>query len=75
MNQENPMCSFSGHDGATVSIRFFRGSRDGIIKAEEMEAEARSASLQHKMGKAIRSKTAPVSGNNVVDVQELISTL
>lgn len=75
MSEANVICPFSGHDGATVNIRFFRGSRDGIITVEEMEAEARSAALQHKTGKATISKSAPISRNKVVNVQEIVSTL
>ena len=75
MIKENLMCPFSGHDGTTVSIRFFRGSRVSIITADEIEAEARSAALQHKMGTAIVSSEAPKSANRTVDVRELVTSL
>jgi hypothetical protein len=75
MSNNPAMCPFSGHDGTTVSIRFFRGSRDGIITADEIEAQARSAALQHKMGTALVSSEAPKSANRVVDIRELVATL
>jgi hypothetical protein len=68
-------CPFSGHDGTTINLRFFRGSRDGIITAEEIEAESRSAALQHKMGAAHVSAEAPRSANHVVDITQLVSAL
>lgn len=75
MNTNPAICPFSGHDGATVSVRFFRGSREDIITPEEIESQARSAALQHKMGTALVSKDAPKSANTVVDVRELIGSL
>lgn len=75
MNDNRAMCPFSGLDGATINLRFFRGSRDGVITAEEIEAESRSAALQHKMGTGVVSREAPRSANRVVNVRELIGTL
>lgn len=75
MNDEQTVCSFSGHDGKTVSLRFFRGSREGIISPEEIEEQSRSASLQHRLGKATVSKIAPRSGNRVIDVNEIVGAL
>jgi hypothetical protein len=75
MTQEINTCPFSGHDGTTINLRFFRGSRDGIITAEEIEAESRSAALQHKMGAAHVSREAPRSVNRVVDITQLVGAL
>ncbi len=72
MSDEHTVCPFSGHDGKTASLRFFRGSREGIISPEEIEEQSRSASLQHRLEKAIVSKKAPTSGNRVIDVNEIV---
>ncbi len=75
MNNEQSVCAFSGHAGKTVSLRFFRGSRDGVITPDEIEAESRSAALQQRLGKAVVSSEAPKSTNLVVDVNEIVGSL
>lgn len=75
MSDEQNVCLFSGHDGKTVSLRFFRGSREGTIAPEEIEEQSRSASLQHRLSKANVSAAAPRSANLVVDVNEIVATL
>jgi hypothetical protein len=73
VSNEHNVCSFSGHDGKTESLRFFRGSREGIINPEEIEDQSRAASLQHRLGTAAVSKLAPKSINRVVDVSEIVA--
>jgi hypothetical protein len=75
MTTEQAICAFSGHAGKTVSLRFFRGSREGVITPEEIEAQSRSASLQHRLGKAVVSSQAPVSTNKVIDVNDIVTSL
>ena len=68
-------CPFSGHDGANVNVKFFRGNRSDIITADEILEQARSAAMQLKMGTAARSKAAPVSSHTKVNVRDFVATL
>lgn len=75
MSEERVVCPFSGHDGQTVNVRFFRGTRNDVILAEEIEAQVRHAVLQQKTGTALVSREAPRSPNRVVNVNELVASL
>jgi hypothetical protein len=68
-------CPFSGHDGELVNVKFFRGRRDDVITADEINEQARSAFLQHRMKTATVSKMAPVSAHPAVDVGEFVASL
>ena len=68
-------CPFSGHDVEIVNVKFFRGRRDDVITAEEIQEEARSAFMQHRMKTATVSREAPVSAHTAVDVESFVESL
>lgn len=68
-------CAFSGHGDDLLNVKFFRGRRDDVITAEEINAEARNAVIQHKAGVATVSTTAPLSQHSTINVREFIAAL
>lgn len=77
MSEENGMaeCPFSGHGEELVNVKFFRGRRDDVIAAAEINEQARQAVMQRKLGTATISKSAPVSPHPVIDVTEFVANL
>lgn len=65
----------SGHDGGLCNVKFFRGSRDDLITAEEICAQVKSAVNQLRMGIAQVSETAPRSEHPPIDVRELVAKM
>jgi hypothetical protein len=68
-------CPFSGSDIEIANVKFFRGRRDDVITAEEIQEEARSAFMQHRIKTATVTPGAPVSAHTAVDVEEFVKTL
>ncbi len=68
-------CPFSGHGEDLINVKFFRGRRDGVITAEEIREEARSASMQVRFKTATVSREAPVSVHPAINVRDFIATL
>lgn len=68
-------CPFSGHDIEIGNVKFFRGRRDDVIRAEEIQEQARSAFMQHRMKTATVSKEAPVSAHPAMDIEEFVQSL
>lgn len=68
-------CPFSGHGEELINIKFFRGTRDDVIGADEIEEQMRSARMQARLRTATRSRVAPVSAHGIVDVRELVSAI
>jgi hypothetical protein len=55
-----------------VNVKFFRGSRNDIITADEILEQARSAAMQLRTGNVVRSTSAPVSSHPKVNVSEFV---
>lgn len=69
---ESPL---SAHGEKLVNVKFFRGRRDDVISAKEIEEQAHKAVMQHKLGTATVSKLAPVSMHPVINVAEFVAKL
>lgn len=68
-------CPLGGHGGPSINVKFFRGTRNDIISANEILEQAKSATNQVKMGAADRSARAPESRHKLVDVAEFVAAL
>ena len=68
-------CPFSGHGEELVNVKFFRGTRNDVITAEEINEQAHSAIMQRRSKTATVSTAAPVSMHGMVDVREFVASL
>lgn len=68
-------CPFSGHGEELINVKFFRGTRDDVIGADEIEEQMRSARMQVQLKSATVSRVAPTSAHGLVDVRELVAAL
>ncbi len=73
--KEKAECPFSGHGEELINVKFFRGKRDDVITPDEIKEEARKAVVQHRLGIATVSKSAPISHHPVKNVAELVANL
>lgn len=76
-DQENGKaeCPFSGHGEELINVKFFRGTRNDVITADEINEEVRSARMQRKLKTATVSAAAPVSQHAVINVREFVAAL
>lgn len=72
---EKADCPFSGQGENLVNVKFFRGTRDDIITADEIREQAHSVRMQFKLGTAHVSKNAPVSIHPAIDVMDFVANL
>ncbi|MEI6485669.1 MAG: hypothetical protein WCO11_05320 [Sphingomonadales bacterium] len=70
-----PPCPVGGSFGETVNVKFFRGTRDDIITADEILEQAKSAAIQKQTGQVSGSPEAPRSAHRSFNVLELVKTL
>lgn len=68
-------CPFTGNGDQLVNVKFFRGTRNDVITAEEILGQAHSAHMQLKLKTADVSKLAPMSALAPVDVREFVASL
>lgn len=74
-DKDTAVCPFSGPGEELVNVKFFRGRRDDVITADEIEEQGHRAVMQHRLGTASVSQHAPVSGHPVINVAEFVATL
>lgn len=72
---QRPACPVGGALGETVNVKFFRGTRNDIITADEILEQARSASIQKQTGQVTGSRHAPRSEHKPFNVIDLVKTL
>lgn len=77
MSKENEKaeCPFSGQGEELVNVKFFRGSRNDLITADEIKAQARSAEMQWRSKTATVSQVAPQSLHPRINVADFLATL
>lgn len=68
-------CPFTGQGETLVNVKFFRGTRDDVITAQEIGEQARHAALQLRMGTASVSKEAPRSAHPSINVAQFVTEL
>lgn len=68
-------CPFSAQNEELVNVKFFRGTRDDVITAEELKEQARHAAVQFKIGTAAISAVAPRSAHPTMNVVDFVATL
>ncbi len=68
-------CPFTGQGESLVNVKFFRGTRDDIITAQEITEQARHAVMQQRMGTATVAHEAPRSAHPSIDVARFVAEL
>lgn len=68
-------CPFTGQGESLVNVKFFRGTRDDVITAQEINEQARHAAMQLRMGTATVSTEAPRSAHPSIDVARFVTEL
>jgi hypothetical protein len=76
-DQENGKaeCPFSGHGEEVINVKFFRGTRNDVITAGEINEQVRSARMQRKLKTATVSASAPVSQHSAINVRDFVAAL
>lgn len=66
---------FSAHGEDLVNVKFFRGNRNDVITADEINEQVRSAVMQRRLKTATVSRMAPVSQHPVMNVRDFVASL